>query len=98
MQDTEPRTEVVASNTFDRALASYRTAGGKNEAGLRDRLQAALANGTFKIGDEVICQEGGLAGVIIEIHGQDAVISWSARGKSSEPVSNLEHVEHKPPE
>lgn len=97
MTHTEPRTKVVSQDVVERALASYRSAGGKDEHGMRGTLQSALQEGTFRIGDEVICHAGGLAGVIIEIHGQDAVISWASRGKSSEPVNSLEHVDHELP-
>jgi len=82
----------------DRALTGYRKAGGRDEAGMRAALQAALDHSHFQIGDEVICHHGSLVGVIIEIHGGDAVISWSTRGKSSEPIENLEHVAHDAPE
>ncbi len=88
----EPKTEVVSQDAVDRALDAYRQSGGRHE-GMRESLRAALADGTFKIGDEVIGPDGGVAGVIIEIHDDEAVISWETRGKSSEPVDTLEHVE-----
>ena len=97
MAESEPRTEVVENGAVDRAMQASRAAGGRDNPHLRDRLKAALVDRTFKIGDEVMGEDGGLVGIIIEIHGQEAVISW-ARGKSSEPVSELEHVPDAPPE
>lgn len=95
MADNEPRTEVVAPDAVDRALKTYLAAGGKDDPRMRAALKAALVDKTFRIGDEVMGDEGGLVGVIIEIHGDEAVISW-ARGQSSEPVSALEHVPEEP--
>lgn len=95
MTETDPRTEVVAPDAVERALRSYRDAGGKDDPNARAALEAALADQTFRIGDEVMRDEGGLVGVIIEIHGDEAVISW-ARGNSSEPVEELEHVPDAP--
>lgn len=83
----------ATQDVVNRALAAYRKAGGQDEARMRTALHTAL-EGDFAIGDEVICHHGSLVGVIIEIHNDQAVISWSTRGKSMEPVTNLEHVEH----
>lgn len=95
MASDEPRTEVVAPDVVDRALKTYLAAGGKDDPRMRAALKAALVDKTFRIGDEVMGEDGGLVGVIIEIHGEEAVISW-ARGKSREPVSTLEHVPEEP--
>jgi hypothetical protein len=95
---SEPKTEVVSQDAVGRALDAYRKAGGQPDGGMRESLRAALAEGTFKIGDEVIGPDGGVAGVIIEIHDDEAVISWETRGNSSESVDTLAHVGPDTPE
>ncbi len=77
-----------------RSLESYRAAGGTDEACARAAMQAVIDDGPFAVGDEVACTCGSLAGVIIEMHDGRALVSWSCRGKSVEPVSHLMHVPH----
>lgn len=82
--------------SIERSVAGYLAAGGKDEHGMRSRLAAAHDEGTFTVGDEVICAHGGPTGVIISVMGPDAVISWSTRGKSTEHIVDLTHVAHDP--
>ncbi|MFO1151090.1 MAG: preprotein translocase subunit YajC [Alsobacter sp.] len=78
----------------EKAIGAYRAAGGEHEETIRDALEAALELETFQVGDEVICGHGNVLGVVLSINCDEAVISWACRGKSTEKLSDLEHVEH----
>lgn len=95
---SQPRTRAMKDDAVNRALEAYRKAGGRDDAGARAALKAALDENTFRVGDEVMTDQGAMVGVIIEIHDDAAVISWSMRGTSSEPVDALEHVPREPEE
>jgi hypothetical protein len=84
----------VSNAMLERSLESFRAAGGTDEACARRAMQSVIGDGPFKVGDEVACTCGSLAGVIIEMHDGQALVSWSCRGKSVEPVSHLMHVPH----
>jgi hypothetical protein len=85
----------LTERTLAKALAAYRAAGGGDEACVRAALEAAFANEEqFAAGDEVECAHGCIAGVILSISGDEAQISWACRGKSSEKLSNLVHMEN----
>jgi hypothetical protein len=88
-EQSKTHTDILARN-----LESYRAAGGTDEACARAAIQSVVDQGPFRVGDEVACTCGSLAGVIIEIHDGQALISWSCRGKSVEPVSHLMHIPH----
>lgn len=49
----------------------------------------------FRADDEVISTCGSMAGVNLSIDGRNALVSWSRRGKSTEPPQGLVHTEHK---
>jgi hypothetical protein len=64
----------------------------------RDQHQKALDHGfegePFAVGDEVISRCGSMAGVILSIKADDALITWSCRGKSVEHLADLTHIAH----
>ena len=84
----------TSTNAMPAVSSSFRAAGGTDEACARRAMQSVIDEGPFKVGDEVACTCGSLAGVIIEMHDGQALVSWSCRGKSVEPVSHLMHVPH----
>jgi hypothetical protein len=75
-------TMKVKHQSIERSVAGYLAAGGTDEPGIRARLQAAHDDETFAVGDEVVCAQGSLTGVVVSISGGDALISWACRGKS----------------
>jgi hypothetical protein len=89
-----PEVMKAKRESIERAVAAYLAAGGTDEAGIRATLEAWHEEERFEIGDEVICAHGSLAGYVVAIHGHDAVIAWSCRGKSAEHFCDLTHVEH----
>lgn len=46
---------------------------------MRLALMAALEHGNLSVGDEVICAQGALSGVIVEHQGGWAGVSWATR-------------------
>ncbi|AZL57858.1 preprotein translocase subunit YajC [Tabrizicola piscis] len=88
-----PEATIQKRESIERSIAGYLAAGGVNEHSMRLTLAAAHDEG-FAVGDEVICAHGGPTGVIISIAGHDAVISWACRGKSTEHLTDLSHIEH----
>ncbi|QDL96560.1 preprotein translocase subunit YajC [Rhodopseudomonas palustris] len=83
----------VTEDMVAKAAAAFRAANGSELFCLRAALEAALANQTFSVGDEVTTQ-GGATGIILSINGDEAQISWSCRGKTTTKLSQLEHIEH----
>ncbi|PZA10178.1 preprotein translocase subunit YajC [Rhodopseudomonas palustris] len=83
----------VTDDMVAKAAAAFRAASGSEIYCLRAALEAALANQTFSVGDEVTTQ-GGATGIILSINGDEAQISWSCRGKTTTKLSELEHIEH----
>lgn len=51
-------------------------------------------DGPFHVGDDVMTTCGNVAGVIVALNGEEALISWSYRGKSTETVDHLIHIPH----
>lgn len=51
-------------------------------------------DGPFHVGDDVATACGNVAGVIIALNGNEALISWSYRGKSTETLDHLVHIPH----
>jgi hypothetical protein len=89
-----PEITRLKRESVERSLAAYLAAGGTDEPGMREKLQAAHDDETFAIGDEVICAHGSLTGYVVSINGPDAMISWNCRGKSMEHLTDLRHVTH----
>lgn len=83
----------VTDEMVAKATSAFRAAGGDEVVCLRAALEAALANGTFSVGDEVIAH-GSVTGIILSINGDEALISWSCRGKWTTKLSDLEHIDH----
>jgi hypothetical protein len=84
----------LTESMIAKALAAYHAAGGVDETCVRAALEAALADDShFAVGDEVACEHGCLTGVILAIDGDVATISWLNRGKSSERLDHLVHME-----
>jgi hypothetical protein len=77
-----------------RSLQKLPVDGHEHEDCIRNALDSGFDDEHFYVGDEVISGCGSIAGVILSITGDEALISWSCRGKSIEPVSGLVHVEH----
>jgi hypothetical protein len=94
MEAEMTRDNTTSDEMIERGLQSFREAGGTDEACARAAMRAVIDEGPFAVGDEVACTCGSLAGVIIEMHDGKALISWSCRGKSVEPVSHLMHIPH----
>jgi hypothetical protein len=93
--ETDMKERIKASPDFvDRSLAAFKAEGGANIDCARTAFEGVLDDGHFSVGDEVACTCGSIAGVIIAMNGEEAVISWACRGKSVEPVSRLTHVPH----
>lgn len=82
----------VTDDMVAKANAAFRAAGGNQDICLRAALEAALANETFSVGDEVTAH-GSVTGIILSITGDEALISWSCRGKSTTKLSELDHIE-----
>ncbi|MGP9810299.1 preprotein translocase subunit YajC [Rhodopseudomonas sp. NSM] len=83
----------VTDDMVAKATAAFRAAGGHDDVCLRAALEAALANETFSVGDEVTAH-GSVTGIILSISGDEALISWSCRGKSTTKLSELDHIDH----
>jgi hypothetical protein len=83
----------VTDDMVAKATAAFRAAGGSEAVCLRAALEAALANETFSVGDEVTAH-GSVTGIILSIDGDEALISWSCRGKTTTKLSELEHIDH----
>jgi hypothetical protein len=81
----------VTDEMVAKATAAFRAAGGQDGVCLRSALEAALANETFSVGDEVTAH-GGVTGIILSISGDEALISWSCRGKTTRKLSELDHI------
>jgi hypothetical protein len=75
-----------------KATAAYRASGGSDNVCLRAALEAVLAEQTFSVGDEVTAH-GSVTGIILSIVGDEALISWSCRGKSTNKLSELDHID-----
>lgn len=83
----------VTEDMVAKATAAFRAAGGSDAVSLRAALEAALENQTFSVGDEVTAH-GNVTGIILSINGDEALISWSCRGKTITKLSELDHIEH----
>jgi hypothetical protein len=81
----------VTDEMVAKATAAFRAAGG-GDVCLRAALEAALADETFSVGDEVTAH-GCVTGIILSIVGDEALISWSCRGKSTSKLSDLDHID-----
>ena len=55
-------------------------------------------DGPFHVGDDVATTCGHVAGVNVALNGNEALISWSYRGKSTETLDHLVHIPHEPAE
>ena len=82
----------VTDKMIAKAVAAYRATVGADDACIRAALKAALEEENFEVGDQVTCEHGSVSGVILSIVGDEALISWSCRGKSTAKLSNLEHT------
>jgi hypothetical protein len=82
----------VTDEMIAKASAAFHAAAGNEIVCLRAALEAALANETFSVGDEVIAH-GSVTGIILSIEGDEALISWSCRGKWTTKLSELEHID-----
>ena len=82
----------VTDEMVAKATAAFRAAGGGSDVCLRAALEAALAEETFSVGDEVTAH-GCVTGIILSINGDEALISWSCRGKSTNKLSELDHID-----
>lgn len=83
----------VTDKMVEKAMAAYRASGGAELAGIRAALEAALQEENFEVGDQVTCVHGSVSGVILSIVGDEALISWSCRGKSTAKLGTLEHAD-----
>lgn len=84
----------ASKEMIHRSLGAYQPKCSVEEAAVKRAQESGFDDEHFHVGDEVISTCGSIAGVIISISGNDALISWACRGKSVEPVSNLAHTEH----
>lgn len=82
----------VTDKMITKAMAAYHASGGADVACIRAALEAALEQ-EFAVGDQVTCVHGCVTGVILSIVGDEALISWSCRGKSTAKLSTLEHAD-----
>lgn len=82
----------VTDDMVAKATAAFHAAGGDEQVCLRAALEAVLANETFSVGDEVTAH-GSVTGIILSISGDEALISWSCRGRWTSKLSELEHIE-----
>ncbi|MBB5047386.1 hypothetical protein HNR60_002141 [Rhodopseudomonas rhenobacensis] len=83
----------VTDEMLAKAMAAYRGSGGTDDACLRAALEAALSQETFSVGDQVTCVHGSVTGIILSIVGDEALISWSCRGKSTAKLATLDHAD-----
>ena len=83
----------VTDKMIAKAMAAYRASDGADDACIRAALEAALEQEHFSVGDQVTCVHGCVTGVILSIVGDEALISWSCRGKSTAKLSTLEHAD-----
>jgi len=82
----------VTDEMVAKATAAFRASGGSEDVCFRAALEAALANETFSVGDEVTAH-GSVTGIILSITGDEALISWSCRGKSTSKLAELDHID-----
>jgi hypothetical protein len=82
----------VTDEMVAKATAAFRANGGGDNVCLRAALEAALAEETFSVGEEVTAH-GCVTGIILSIVGDEALISWSCRGKSTNKLSELDHID-----
>jgi hypothetical protein len=82
----------VTDEMVAKATAAFRASGGDDNVCLRAALEAALAGETFSVGEEVTAH-GSVTGIILSIVGDEALISWSCRGKSTNKLSELDHID-----
>lgn len=86
--------QKVSRDHIHRSLNAYGLAGPTEHAAVRTAQDAGFEDEHFHVGDEVISRCGSVAGVILSMQGDAALVSWSCRGKSVEPVQGLSHIEH----
>jgi hypothetical protein len=89
MSEPEQAANALIGNIIDGFRAASMPAG---EDCIRRAVEAAIAQDTFRVGEEVTCSHGCVTGVIIAIDGEDAQISWSLRGKSTAKLCDLDHL------
>jgi hypothetical protein len=77
-----------------RSLAAFETDCPKETAMIEKARESGFHDEDFHVGDEVISACGSVAGVILSITGNEALVTWACRGKSVEPIENLAHIEH----
>ncbi|KIZ40099.1 MULTISPECIES: hypothetical protein [Rhodopseudomonas] len=82
----------VTDEMVAKATAAFRASGGGEDICFRAALEAALADETFSVGDEVTAH-GSVTGIILSITGDEALISWSCRGKSTTKLTELDHTD-----
>jgi hypothetical protein len=82
----------VTDDMVAKAMAAYRASGAKDDLCMRSALEAVLADTTFSVGDEVTAH-GSVTGIILSIAGDEALISWSCRGRSTEKLDQLDHID-----
>jgi hypothetical protein len=83
----------VTDEMIAKALAAYRRSGAKDDDCIRAALEAALSQETFSVGDQVTCAHGCVTGIILSITDDEALISWSCRGKSTAKLATLDHAD-----
>lgn len=89
MTEHMPETSILVSNI----MASFREAGlPADESCIRRAVEHAIAQDTFRVGEEVTCHHGCITGYIVAIDGDVAQIAWSGRGRSTTPLTELDHL------
>lgn len=89
MTEHIPNMATLVSNI----MASFREAGlPADEDCIRRAVEHAIAQDTFRVGEEVTCHHGCVTGYIVAIEGEVAQIAWSGRAKSTTPLSELDHL------
>jgi hypothetical protein len=77
-----------------RAIESHSTDCPKEATLVETVKDVGFIGEEFHVGDEVTSTCGSVVGVVLSITGEDALISWSCRGKSVEHLVDLTHVPH----
>lgn len=84
----------VTRDMINRSLTELQTKGPEEHPLVSRVLESGFDDEHFYVGDDVITNCGSIAGVIVSITGNKALVSWACRGKTVEPLEHLVHVEH----
>lgn len=89
-----PEQKLAAAATLvSNIMASFRAAGlPADEACIRKAVEHAIVQDTFRVGEEVTCHNGCVTGYIVAIDGDLAQIAWYGRGRSTTPLTELDHL------